>query len=194
MAASPNLLWYQQMVSLFGCFCGGPGECSLRPPLDVPLFSLVSDCRETRSLATSALSCSTSLVCGFVTAAITGVTTSATLSASSANSSRVEAAGAVAKTILILAGKRCKNNSLRNVLSRVPALSPSSCCICRRSCVGFLSPNSSKRKCFCSLLCSGGAVLLISSFFRVSYGLVSGGFRIRSLTSVATSGDREAMT
>ena len=193
------------MVSLLGWLgrdeVGGPGERSLEPLRKV-FLSLVRDWREACSFATSALSCSRSLVrwagvtaaTAGVTDATAGVVTSATLSASSANSSRVVAAGAVANTILMLAGRRCKNNPLRNVLSRVPALSPSSCCIFLRSWVGFLSPNSSMLKSCCSLRCSGGAVLLISCSLRVSYGLVSGGFRIRSLTSVSTSGDREAIT
>ncbi len=127
---------------------------SLGPLL--PLLSVVRDWREACSLATSALSCSSLLVRWVgVMAATTGVATSGTLSASSASSSRVVVAGAVANTILILAGRRCKNSSLRKVLSRVPALSPSSCCIFLRSCVGFLSPNSSELKSCCSLRCSG---------------------------------------
>ena len=79
-----------------------------------------------------------------ITVATVGSATSATLSASSANLSSEREESEEARIILTLGGSLCKNNSRRNEsLSAVPSLSPTSCCMRRRSCVGLRSPSSS---------------------------------------------------
>ena len=90
--------------------------------------------------ATSERSCSTSAVRGERLRVETeGVATSAILSASWARASR-DMSPAEAKTILTWLGRRCRKSSRRNLLSGLgPAASPSSCCIRRKSCDGFLS-------------------------------------------------------
>ena len=80
--------------------------------------------------------------------------------------SRVVEAGVEANTIRTVGGKRCKNSSCRNELSIRPGWSPSSCCILRRSWVGFRSPNSSPVKSCWSFRCSEAVVRLVS--FRVA--------------------------
>ena len=98
--------------------------------------------------ATSFRSWSTSdEIWGALIAEIVGVATSTNLSAIWARASRDIALPVEAKTILTLPGKRCKKSSLRKELSGSgPAESPRSCCIHRRSRVGFLSPSSSALK------------------------------------------------
>ena len=70
-----------------------------------------------------------------------GAETFNTLSASSANLFYSMVTSVEART---LAGSRWRNNSRRKeLLSADPNLSPRSCCIRRRSCVGLRSPSSS---------------------------------------------------
>ena len=145
----------------------------------------------------SSLSCCTLETCGCVDVAATvgGMATSMILSAMSASLGRSVVASAEARTIRTLAGRRCRKSSFRNALSVVgPRWSPSSCCIRRRSWVGFLSPSSSPLISCWSLRCSEAAVRFISSALRVSYGRSAGGRISRSLTSQAISGDREEIT
>ena len=122
--------------------------------------------------------------------------TSMTLSVMSARRCRSIDASAEARTILTLGGSRCRKSSRRNVLASadVPSLSPSSCCMWRRSCVGLRSPSSSPLMSCCSFRCSEAAVRLVSSALSVSYVLSSGGRSRRSRTSTANSVEREAMT
>ena len=49
----------------------------------------------------------------------------------------------IASTILIDGGRRCKNSCQIMTLSSTGPESPRSCCICRNSCDGLQSPNSS---------------------------------------------------
>ena len=90
--------------------------------------------------ATSKHSCSTSAIRGERLRVETkGVATSASWARASRDISPAEA-----KTILIWLGRCWRKSSHRNLLSGlVPAASPSRCCIQRKSCDGFLSPNSS---------------------------------------------------
>ena len=126
------------------------------------------------------------------TAAIVGMATSKTL-CHVRSLSRVMEASAEASTIL--AGNLWRKSSRRKVfVSAVPSLSPRSCCILLSSWVGFLSPSSSPLINCCNFLCSEAAVRLMSCALRVSYGLSAGGFRRRSLTSMANSGLRELLT
>ena len=123
-----------------------------------------------------------------------GAETSIILSAISASFSRVVEAGVEANTIRTLGGKHCKNSSCRNELSIRPEWFPSSCCILRRSWVGFRSPNSSPVKSCWSFRCSEAVVRLVSCSLRAVYGLSAGGLSKRSLTSAANSGDSEDTT
>ena len=109
------------------------------------------------------------------TATTDGITTSTTLSASCASSSRLVVSGVAASAIQTLAGRRWRNNSRRNELSVELALSPRSCCIRRKNCVCLQSPNSSALKSCCRRRCSEAAVHLISCALRVSYGFSVGG-------------------
>ena len=121
-----------------------------------------------------------------------GAETFNTLSASSANLFYSMVTSVEART---LAGSRWRNNSRRKeLLSADPNLSPRSCCIRRRSCVGLRSPSSSPLFNCCSLRCSEAAVRLTSWDLRTSYRRSLGGFSRRSRTSMATSGLRELMT
>ncbi len=119
-----------------------------------------------------------------------GTDTSMILSASCARSLRATVSVAEARTMRALAGKRWRNSCRRRESSM--GLSPNKCCIRRRRCVGFLLPSSSAFNSNCSLFCSDAAVRPISCSFSVSYGLSAGGVRMRSRTSVAISGAREA--
>ena len=100
---------------------------------------------------------------GLITADTAGIETSIILSAMSASllMSRVESAEA--RTILTLAGSRWRNNSRRKETASVDvlSLSPRSCCIRRKSCVGFRSPSSSPLISCCNFRCSEAAVRLI---------------------------------
>ena len=84
-------------------------------------------------------------------------------------------------------GARWKNSSRRRELSGWgPTESPRSCCIRRRSCVGFRSPSSSKVKRSCRRFLSEAAVCLIRRSVSLEYVSTSGGLRM-SRTSVANS-------
>ena len=153
---------------------------------------------EVCNFCTSARNCSTSeMTSGHgetLVAAMVGAATSATLSASSASSSKVAVVLVEASTIRTLPGRHWRKSSLRKVPSATPARSPNNCCIRQSSWVGFLSPSSSVLKSCCSFLCSEATVRLISCSLRVVYGLSGGGCRMRSRTSVANSGERDATT
>ena len=97
------------------------------------------------------------------------------------------------RTMRTLEGRCCRNNSRIKEESRAVALPPSTCCIRCKSCDGLQSPSSSALNSCCSRCCLEAAVHLTSCSFRVSYGWPAGGIRMRSRTSVAISGDREAM-
>ena len=100
-----------------------------------------------------------------------------------------------ASTIRTWLGSRWKNSSRRRELSGWgPAESPKSCCIRRRSCVGFRSPSSSEVKRSCKRFLSEAAVLLIRRSFSLEYASTSGGQRMMSRTSVANSLESAAMT
>ena len=113
-------------------------------------------------------------------------------SARCARSSRLVEAAAEARTIRTLAGSRWMNKPRTNELSVAAALSPSSCCILRKSCEGLRSPSSSEWRSCCRRRWSDAAVRLTSCSRRESYGRVSGGCSIRSRTSVAYSGESDA--
>ena len=93
-----------------------------------------------------------------------------------------------------LAGRHWRKSSFRKVPSATPVQSPNNCCIHRSSWVGFLSPSSSVLRSCCSFLCLEAAVHLISCSLRVVYGLSGVGCRMRSRTSIANSGERDATT
>ena len=115
-----------------------------------------------------------------------GVATSTT--ASWARFSRLAWSVVEARTIRTFTGKHWRNISWSTELSMAPTLSPSSCCMWRRSCVGFLSPSSSALNSCWNQHCSKVAVCCISCRFRMSYGVSSGGWRMRSRISIAYSG------
>ena len=104
-----------------------------------------------RSWSTSVLSCGGG---GPYTVEIDGEATSMILSASWDSSSRLVVLEVEARIIWTLLGSRCKKSSRWKVLSVVLVRPPRSCWILRRSCVGFLSPNSSALKSCCNLRCS----------------------------------------
>ena len=98
-----------------------------------------------------------------VVAAMVGVATSTILSAMSASLARSVVESADARTMRTLGGSRCRKSSFRKALLSgvAPRWSPRSCCIRRRSCVGFLSPSSSPLMSCCNFRCSEAAVRLI---------------------------------
>ena len=126
------------------------------------------------------------------TAEMDGAATSIILSASCARSLRDTVAPVEAKTMRTLVGKHWRNSSRTRESSM--RLSPINCCIRRSNCVGFRSPSSSAFSSNCSLFCSDAAVRPISCPFSVSYGFSSGGVSMRSRTSVAILGAKEATT
>ena len=119
---------------------------------------------------TSSRSCLTSVWGGSEMAETVGVATSMTLSAMSASLFRSAAVSTEARTMRTFAGSLCRKSSRRKVFESAPApsLSPRSCCIRRRSWVGFLSPSSSPLMSCCSLRCSEAAVRLMSSALSLS--------------------------
>ena len=124
-----------------------------------------------------------------------GGATSNILSAMSARVSSETVSPEEASTIRTWLGSRWKNSSQRRELSGWgPAESPRSCCIWRRSCVGFRSPSSSEVKRSCKRFLSEAAVLLIRRSFSLEYASTSGGQRMMSRTSVANSFESAAMT
>ena len=142
-----------------------------------------------RSLSNS----SASWGAGARTAATEGdVATSMMLSASWARSCSLVDSPVEAKTMRTFDGKRCRNSSRRKVWSGF--LSPNSCSMRRSSWVGFRSPNSSKLRSCCRRCCSVAAVRLINCCLSWSYGVLAGGERMRSRTSVATSGANDETT
>ena len=100
--------------------------------------------------ATSSRSSLTSEECAEVVMADTeGAETSMTLSAMSASLLMSMVESVEARTILTLAGSRWRNNSWKKEAASADALSlsPRSCCIRRKSCVGFRSPSSLPLSC-----------------------------------------------
>ena len=130
----------------------------------------------------SSLSCCVSEAGVETVATAGGVATSMILSAISASLGRSVEGLEEARTICTLAGRCWRKSSLRKAWSGVGRWSMRSCCIWRRSCVGFLSPSSSPNNCW-SLRCSEAAVRLMSSAFRMLYWWSSGGLMRRSLIS-----------
>ena len=119
--------------------------------------------------ATSAWSRSTSSERrGALTVEMDGAATSTTLSANWARFSKLLVSGLEASTMRTFAGKCWRNSSRRKELSMAPALSPNSCCIRLRSCVGLRSPNSSALNSCCRRRCSEAAVRCISCCLSVS--------------------------
>ena len=143
-------------------WCRGDGERyrDERPCVVREVTSSVSRDTSVRRSSTSLEGC--------VIEAMEGGAASRTLSARVARSSRLSAAPEEASTIRTLGGRRWRNSSRRRGPSVVAALSPSNCCIRRRSCVGRRSPNSTELKSYCSLRCSGTAVRAMSCCLRVS--------------------------
>ena len=141
------------------------------------------------------ISCRMSLPLGSVTAMTAGgFTTSRILSAISANWGRDKVADDEARTMLTEGGRRWRNSWRTKALSGAGPESPKSCCIRSNSWEGFRSPSSSAVSSCWWHRCSEALVLWMRVSFSRSYGCSAGGCRIRSLTSVATSGASAAMT
>ena len=103
-----------------------------------------------------------------------GVETSMTLSAMSASLLMAMVQSVEARTILTLAGSHWRNNSRKKGAASVDvlSLSPRSCCIRRKSCVGFRSPSSLPPISCCNFRCSKAVVCLTSAYFeRIVGGL-----------------------
>ena len=69
------------------------------------------------------------------------------------------------------AGEPLENSSWRKRCLVGGQQSPRSCCICRRSCVGFQSLSSFEVKRTCRCFLSETAILLIRRYFRISLDL-----------------------
>ena len=67
----------------------------------------------------------------------------------------------------------------------VEKIAPRSCCISRRSCIGFLSPGCSEVKRSCRCFLSKAAVLLVRRSFSFEYVSASSRLRMMSQTSLA---------
>ena len=141
---------------------------------------------------TSARSCSTSCRAGAEMPAIEGGAASMMRSANRANSSSGVESGEEASTARTFAGRRWRNSSRTSASSVSVVLLPSSCCIFRNSCEGFLSPSSSDVSSCCSRRLEEVPVRWTSISRRRSYGRDSGGCKIISRTSKAYSGASEA--
>ena len=121
--------------------------------------------------ANSSRSSLTSEECAELVMAYTeGAETSMTLSAMSASLLMSMVESVEARTILTLAGGRWRNNSRKKEAASADALSLSlrSCCIRRKSCVGFRSSSSSPLISCCNFRCSEAVVRLTSSVLRES--------------------------
>ena len=105
-----------------------------------------------------------------------------TLSASLACSSK-DSDEAVASTMRTLAGSRCRNSSVRMDLSILA--SPCRCCRWRRNCDGFLSPRGSSDSSCRTRWCALDVRRSTSCAFSAVYGVVVGGSKRRSRTSLA---------
>ena len=141
---------------------------------------------------TSVRSCSTSCRAGAEMPAIEGGAASMMRSANRANSSSGVESGEEASTARTFAGRRWRNSSRTSASSVSVVLLPSSCCIFRNSCEGFLSPSSSEVSSCCSRRLEEVPVRWTSISRRRSYGRDSGGCKIISRTSKAYSGASEA--
>ena len=129
------------------------------------------------------------VMCVSDTAKTMGVATSMTLSAISANCSSSIEVSAGARTIWMLASRLCgKRWQRKELASSLPSLFSRSCRMRLNGRVGFLSPNSSPVISCWSFRCLNVAVHLMSFVISVSYGWSAGGFKSRSLTSVANFG------
>ena len=123
---------------------------------------------------------------------VAGVATVRIRSAMTANSSIGSDSWHAAKTCWAVVGRRETNNS-RKSLSSIWC-SPMSRWSLRRNCVGWLSSSSSSESNSLTRFCSEICVRWIRRLFNVLYGFSTGGARIKSRTSAAYSGDREAIT
>ena len=139
MAASPNILWYQQNCSASVVLSAGV-DCRRRRRAglgDRPgrrrekVLTAFDIC-----VASSSKRRVSSVTCGSVVlvAAMVGVSDASIIrSASCANYSRFRSPADGVRTMRTFGGRRWRNSSRRKVASMVLALSPSSCWICRRS-------------------------------------------------------------
>jgi len=91
-------------------------------------------------------------------------------------SSKFPVSGVKARTIPTFDGKCCRKSSRRKAPSVFCALSPSSCCMQRRSCDSFLSPSSSALNNCCNHFCSYAAVCFINCSFILLYSVLLGGY------------------
>lgn len=133
-AASPKREWYQHksvgVRGAAGLVGRRRGVADLPRRLSGAWSSFRRSATSVRSRASSA---EKSVDCVTLPTTGVGVATSATRSARLANPTISRVSGAEARTILTLAGRRCRNNSRKMDPSTVPAFSPNNCCKRRSS-------------------------------------------------------------